>query len=45
MIAKLQRLQFGSKSEKLDPQQQVLGFEPAADVAATAKAARIPIKQ
>lgn len=29
-IEKLQRLQFGSKSEKLDPQQQVLGFEPSA---------------
>lgn len=30
-IEKLQRLQFGTKSEKLDPLQQHLGFEPAAD--------------
>jgi transposase len=38
-IEKLQRLQFGSKSEKLDPQQQLLGFEPAAAVVATPVAA------
>lgn len=34
-IEKLQRLQFGSKSEKLDPQQQLLGFESAVDAATT----------
>lgn len=38
-IEKLQRLQFGSKSEKLDPQQQPLGFAPAGDVVATPVAA------
>lgn len=38
-IEKLQRLQFGSKSEKLDPLQQVLGFEPAALDATTTTSA------